>query len=74
MKKKADTTRLNVLLATDIHESLKKIATMKQTDITAIVSDCLGKYVDENQATVDWFDDVFVKNNRLDEQKNAAGD
>ena len=69
---KKENSRLNVLISKQLHENLNKIATMKRVDVTGIVNECLQKYVDENQAAIDWYDDVFVKNNRLDDQTTAG--
>ena len=69
---KKENTRLNVLVPKDLHENLNKIATMKRVDVTSIVNECLQKYVAENQNAINWYDDVFVKNNRLDDQTTVG--
>lgn len=57
------TQRLSFNLDPELHEKLRRIAVMKQITMTDVAIEVFEKYVEKEQHILDWYADVFEKNN-----------
>ena len=57
------TQRLSFNLDPELHEKLRRIAVMKQITMTDVAIEVFENYVEKEQHILDWYADVFEKNN-----------